>query len=121
MARHLSIVKLLLLCFTAAGYYLTWHLFLNNGGVDMISDIQDNGPHILPFNGNAPLRKVYTGIDQIDDRLTVLALFFYNVVDGSHPHACLQAYHFAGQLIAGWGLLMVESLRHSNRGRMISL
>ncbi|KAI4260973.1 MAG: hypothetical protein L6R42_003822 [Xanthoria sp. 1 TBL-2021] len=52
--------------------------------------------------------------------MTVLTLFFYNIVDGTHPHASLQAYQFAGQLSAGWSLLIMESLRQSHRGRMIS-
>ncbi|KAL8991770.1 MAG: hypothetical protein Q9169_007664 [Polycauliona sp. 2 TL-2023] len=66
--------------------------------MDTMANIRDNGPHTLPFNGNAPLRRIYTGIGPIDYQLTVLSLFFYNIVDGTHPQACLQAYHFAGQL-----------------------
>ncbi|CAO1597056.1 hypothetical protein XANCAGTX0491_000885 [Xanthoria calcicola] len=85
----------------------------------MMSDNQ-TGPHILPFNDNAPLKKTYTGVGPIDFQLTVLTLFFYNIVDGTHPHASLHAYQFAGQLVAGWSLLMMESLRQGHRGRMIS-
>ncbi|KAL9039458.1 MAG: hypothetical protein Q9180_002513 [Flavoplaca navasiana] len=103
-------VKLFLLCSTAVGYYLTWHLFINNGGADMLNDLKENGSHTLPFNDKAPIRKVYTGNGVIDNQLTILTLFFYNVVDGTHPQACLQAYHFAGQIIPGWSLLMMETL-----------
>lgn len=121
MTLFLNIVKLLLLGLSGVGYCLTWHLFINNGGSDMMSDIQNNGPHILPFNDKAPLKKIYTGIRPIDYQMTVLTLFFYNIVDGTHPHASLQAYQFAGQLTAGWSLLIMESIRQSHRGRIISL
>ena len=121
MARILDIVKVLLLCSTAVAYYLTWHLFINNGGADMLNDLKENGSYTLPFNDKAPIRKVYTGNDLIDNQLTILTLFFYNLVDGTHPQACLQAYHFAGQIIPGWSLLMMESLRNGNRRKLISL
>ncbi|KAL8670248.1 MAG: hypothetical protein Q9168_005200 [Polycauliona sp. 1 TL-2023] len=86
----------------------------------MMKKLRDAGPHTIPFNGKAPLRKVYTGIGPLDYQLTVLSLFFYNLVDGSHPQACLQAYHFASQFASGWMILMMESLREGNRGRTIS-
>lgn len=121
MARLLDIVKLSLLCSTAVGYYLTWHLFINNGAADMLNDLKENGSHTLPFNDKAPIRKVYTGNGRIDNQLTILTLFFYNLVDGTHPQACLQAYYFAGQLVLGWSLLMMESLRNGNRRKLISL
>lgn len=121
MARLLDTVKFFLLCLTAAAYYLTWHLFINNGGTDMLNDLKDNGSNTLPFNDKAPVRTVYIGNGPIDNQLTILTLFFYNLVDGTHPQACLQAYHFAGQIITGWSLLMMESMRNGNRGKLISL
>ncbi|KAL8949356.1 MAG: hypothetical protein Q9222_004530 [Ikaeria aurantiellina] len=94
---------------------------MNNGAADMMNDIRDHGPHLLPeTNGQAPLKTTYTGIAAIDYQLTVLALFFYNIVDGSHPGACLQAYQFCGQLVAGYGLLVLESYRRGNEWKMIS-
>ena len=87
----------------------------------MMKKLRDAGPHTIPFNGKAPLRKVYTGIGPLDYQLTVLSLFFYNLVDGSHPQACLQAFHFAGQFTSGWMILKIESLREGNEGRTISL
>lgn len=94
---------------------------MNNGGADLMAQLRDNGPHTLPYTDEAPLKKHYTGIGLVDYQLTVLTLFFYNVVDGSHPNACLQAYHFVGQIATGWSLMMLESLRSSNRSRIISL
>ncbi|KAL8677808.1 MAG: hypothetical protein Q9186_005788 [Xanthomendoza sp. 1 TL-2023] len=120
MTMSLNMTKVFLLSLSAIGFYCTWYLFFNNGGADMMNDVRDNGPHFLPFTDKAPLRKLYTGIASLDDQLTVLTLFFYNIVDGSHPHACLQAYHFIGQIVAGWGLLVLESLRYSNQWSIIS-
>ena len=121
MAMSYNIVKLLLLGLSGIGFYFTWYLLLNNGSADFMADIRDNGPHVLPFTDKVPLKRVYTGMGPVDYQLTTLMLFFYNILDGSHPHASLQAYQFVGQLITGWSLLVLESLRESNRGRLISL
>ncbi|KAL8715780.1 MAG: hypothetical protein Q9220_000447 [cf. Caloplaca sp. 1 TL-2023] len=94
---------------------------MNNGGSAMMEEIRDHGPHLLPdTNGQIPLKKTYTGFAAIDYQLTVLTLFFYKIVDGSHPGASLQAYHFCGQLIAGYGLLVLESLRQGNQWKIVS-
>lgn len=94
---------------------------MENGAGDMMRDIRNHGPHLLPYTDRAPLKKIYTGIAAVDYQLTVLILFFYNVVDGSHPGACLQAYHFVGQTFAGYALLVLESLRYGNEWKIISL
>ncbi|KAI4112758.1 MAG: hypothetical protein LQ345_006141 [Seirophora villosa] len=120
MSVLLNAVKLSLLSLTGLGFYLTWYLIMNNGAAEMMGHVHDRGPHVLPFTDEAPLKKCYIGIAPVDYQLTALTLFFYNVVDGSHPHASLQAYHFGGQIAAGWGLLVLESLRNSNRWRAIS-
>ncbi|KAL8827341.1 MAG: hypothetical protein Q9170_007054 [Blastenia crenularia] len=120
MSLLLNITKLLLLGLSGIGFYSTWYLVMNNGGADFMADLRDHGPHTLPYTDEAPLKKHYTGIGLVDYQLTVLTLFFYNIVDGSHPNASLQAYHFAGQIIAGWSLLMLESLRAGNRMRLVS-
>ncbi|KAL8904281.1 MAG: hypothetical protein Q9207_003377 [Kuettlingeria erythrocarpa] len=121
MSLFLNTVKLVLLSLSGIGTYLTWYLFMNNGAADMMNNIRDPGPHIvLPYTNGALLKEHYTGIGAVDYQLRVMAIFFYNLVDGSHPSACLQAYHFGGQLVAGYALLTLESLRSSNRWRIIS-
>ena len=81
--------------------------------------IRDVGPRILPGT-KIPLKTTYVGIEKVDYQLTVLDLFFWEMVDGSRPDASLFCYQFAGQVFTGWGLLMVESLRRGNIGRVIS-
>lgn len=112
--------KFILLLFCGAGFYATWYLLLNNGSTDHMAQIRDVGPRLLPGT-NEPLKTKYVGVEMVDYQLTVLDLFFWEAVDGSRPDASLFCYHFAGQVFSGWGLLMVESMRHGNSWRIVSL
>ena len=116
----ITTMKIAQLLLSAVGFYFTWYMWLNNGTADRMARIRDVGPRILPGT-TAPLRTSYTGIKPIDYQLTVLCLFFWELIDGSQPNASLLCFHFAGQLAAGWGLLMVEKLRSGNKGRIITL
>lgn len=82
--------------------------------------VRDVGPRILPGT-DAPLKTSYTGIGMLDYQLTVLTLFFWELIDGSRPDASLLCFHFAGQITAGWGLFTMEALRPGNRRSLISL
>lgn len=116
----LAIIKIVQLLLSALGFYFTWYLYLHNGTYDHMVHVRDVGPRILPGT-TAPLRTVYTGIGWIDYQLTVLCLFFWELVDGSQPNASLLCFHFAGQIVAGYGLLMIEKSRSGNKGRIITL
>lgn len=115
-----NVLKFLLLLLSALGFYSTWYLFLNNGTFDHMIHVREIGPRVLPGT-TAPLKTWYTGIARLDHQLTALCLFFWQLVDGSRPDASLLCFHFAGQMSAGWGLLMMEKLRFGNRGRIIAL
>ena len=82
--------------------------------------IRDEGPRNLPGT-TASLKTSYTGIKSLDYQLTVLTLFFWQLIDGSHPNGSLLCFHFAGQIAAGLGLFVIEALRSGNRNRLISL
>ena len=114
----ITILSLLLLC--GAGYYGTWYILLNNGSTDYMSHIRDVGPRLLPGTNEA-LKTVYIGIPAIDYQLTILTLFFWELVDGSNPSASLFCFHFATQVACGWGLLMIEGLRRGHRWKLVSL
>ena len=105
---------------SVAAYYATWHILLNNGTTEYMARIRDVGPRTLPGT-TEPVRTVYTGIPTIDYQLTVMALFFWEMVDGSFPAGSLFCFHFATQIVCGWGLLMIESLRHGNQWTVVSL
>ncbi|MCJ1309585.1 hypothetical protein MMC25_003245 [Agyrium rufum] len=120
MAPTILPTYLVLLVLVLLAYYGTWHLLNTNGTAAMMIHIRDHGPHVLPGT-SAPLRRTYTGIEAIDYQLTVLALFFWEILDGSRPDAVLQGFHFTGQFGAAYGLLMIESLRGGNKWRIVSL
>ena len=120
MPSFINATQVALALLSAAGYYGTWYLLLNNGTTDYMAHIRDVGPRLLPGT-KEPVRTVYTGVPAIDYQLTVLALFFWENVDGSNPAASLFCFYFATQVACGWGLLMIEGLRYGNRGTLISL
>ena len=62
-----------------------------------------------------------TGIRLVDYQLTVLNVFFYPLLSGSHPSASLQLYHFAGSCFSGYALLLFEGIRNGNRWTIIAL
>lgn len=120
MPTLVDTLKFILLFLCGAGFYATWYLLLNNGTTEHLAHIRDVGPRLLPGTKES-IKTSYTGIAAIDYQLTVLDLFFWEMVDGSRPEASLFCYHFAGQVFSGWGLLLLESLRSGNSWRAISL
>ncbi|RJE25388.1 hypothetical protein PHISCL_02279 [Aspergillus sclerotialis] len=63
---------------------------------------------------NDPLRTVYTGVEKIDEILTVLTTFFWTTTDGSHPGLMLHTIGFSGTFGAAWVLVTLESWRRGN-------
>lgn len=113
-------LKLCLLALSVAGFYTTWCLFYYNGTHSLMVQVRDLVPRTLPGT-DAPLKTSYTGIGELDYQLSVLTLFFWELIDGSRPNASLLCFHFVGQIAAGWGLLMMESVRAGNHRSIISL
>ena len=118
MSSLFNASKAALVFLSAAGYYTTWYFLFNNGTTDHVAHSRKLG--LLPGT-REPVRTVYTGVPAIDYQLTFLTLFFWEIVNGSNASASLFGFYFATQLACGWGLLMVESLRHGNRWSLISL
>ena len=112
--------QVFLVLLAAFGLYSTLYLVSENGTIDLMQQIRDHGPHILPGT-KAPLKRRFTGIERIDYELTVLTLFFWEQVDGSLPAASLFCFMFAGQAVAAWSLIYVEGRRLSNQWRIVSL
>lgn len=120
MPSLITIAKFSLILLSATGFYGTWYILLNNGSTDYMSDIRDFGPRLLPGTKES-LKTVYIGNPALDYQLTVLTLFFWEQVDGSHPDFSLFCFHFATQVACGWGLLLIEGHRIGNRWKLISL
>ena len=92
---------------------------MNNGTAEQMANVRDYGPHWLPGT-KQQLGRVYTGVGPVDYQLAVLAVFFWELVDGSMPNGSLQAFHLAGQFGAAWTIVVIEGLRKGNRGRIVS-
>ena len=105
---------------TCSAMYTTWCLLYENGTAALMQSHQDHGPHVLPGT-KEPLRTHYTGVANIDHQLTVLALVFWELVDGSRPNAQLLCLHFAGQIGAAYALLLMESSRPQKRKTVLAL
>ena len=118
MSPLLNATKAALVLLSAAGYYATWHFLLNNGTADHMAHGWEAG--LLPGT-KEPIRTVYTGVPAIDYQLSVLTLFLWEYVDGSNPSASLFCFYFATQVACGWGLVLIEGLRYTNRWTLISL
>lgn len=115
----MNIIKIILLLLSIAGFYGTWYLLMNNGTGEQMANLRDYGPHYLPGTKES-LRRVYTGVGAFDYQLTVLAVFFWELIDGSMPNGSLQVFNLAGQFGAAWTVVVLEGLRKGNRGRIVS-
>lgn len=60
-------------------------------------------------------------VPAIDNQMSVLALFFWELVHGLYPAGSLLFFHLATQIACEWGLLMIEGLRYGNRWSLVSL
>jgi hypothetical protein len=70
---------------------------------------------------NDLLVKSYTGIEFIDAQLVVLITFFAPFLDVKNVESTLFSLFGFGQFGAAWTLLMMESLRSGNEGKLVSL
>ena len=118
MASYVHPVEALLLLISATGYYTLFYLSKQNTFLSRLQDAFKKG--FLPGT-TAAIRTSLTGVPAIDRQLQILLMFFYPTIDGSRPAASIQLAHFGGQVVAAWGLLMLEASRTGNKGRIISL
>lgn len=115
-----TVARFILPLLSIAGWYCTWDLGERNGYWSHVSKVRETEPQVLPGT-KVPVKLHYTGIRYVDDFLALLATIFWPVVDGSYPHASLQAFEFATQVAALWVVLEIEARRVGNKGRLISL
>lgn len=123
MARStLDIVaRFILPLLAVAGYYCTYGLSERTGYFNLLRQVRDTEPQLLPGT-KAPIKLEYTGIHYpVDHLLAMLATVFWPIVDGSYPHTSLQAFEFAGQAVSLWAVLEIEGRRLGNKWRLISL
>ncbi|KAF2084758.1 hypothetical protein K490DRAFT_59392 [Saccharata proteae CBS 121410] len=110
---------LLLPAAAVLGVLGTWIFSTNNGTFPALGVLVDSSFPLLPGTADAPLQRVFTGLEPLDRQLRVLVAFFWPLVNGADVGASLQAFHFAGQGIAWWTLVVAEGMREGRRGRWL--
>ncbi|GME43468.1 hypothetical protein GTA08_BOTSDO00033 [Neofusicoccum parvum] len=110
----------LLPALAAAGVMTTMVFSFNNNMFPRITEIiEDPAATTLPGT-DVPLTREWTGVGRIDRQLTVLLIFFWQLLDGRYPQATLQGVHFFGQMGAFWTLMQLEAKREGNKSRIIA-
>ena len=113
------LIVLFLLSLSAYAFYATWGISLLDGTLNHMLDIREADIPIIPGT-NEPLRLHFTGIAPIDYWYTIMVLFFWEAVDGSHPATSLTGIYFLGQLVGVWTLVYVEGSRIGNKGLIVA-
>lgn len=113
---------LLSLLFPLLSAYAGYAIFAfsqQNGTFDLVEEVISKNP-MLGSSGE-PLRTTYVGIEPIDHLLTTLTTFFWPVVDGLNPSLLLHSVTFVGAFGSAWVLIVLESWRAGNSGKIFSL
>jgi hypothetical protein len=113
-----SATFLVLLSLLAWGVFSLFVFSFKNGFIAVMQQAIDSG--ILLPSGEA-LRTEYTGISLIDQLLTSLTPFFYPLAEGNAPGLLLHSVNFAGCIGSLWTVVLLESLRSGNRGKLVTL
>jgi hypothetical protein len=67
-----------------------------------------------------PMIKEFTGIEKVDNQLAILITFFAPVVDARSGALHLYSVFGLGQFGGAWALMVLETLRMGNLGRVVS-
>lgn len=110
--------KTALLLLSLGGCLTLWGFSYTNGLLQILTEHCEPAAQQLSTTG--PKRTVYTGIGPVDGQLTTLITFFYTAIDGNRPDVSMVGLDFVGQIIATWMLMVLESLRKGNRGKLLT-
>lgn len=113
------IVLILLPLLSGAAVHCLFNLGFKNGLFNTIGTLVDGEKPLWPGSEEYLITK-YTGIKAIDNQLTTLDIFFAPISDRRSKALNLFALYGLGQFGAGWTLLVLESLRRGNQGRIVS-
>ncbi|KAL2802397.1 hypothetical protein BJX63DRAFT_437922 [Aspergillus granulosus] len=114
-----QLLVIFLLSLSAYAFYATWGISLLDGTLQHMLDHRGADVPLIPGT-QEPLRLHFIGIPPIDYWYTIMVLFFWQAVDGSHPSTSLTGIYFLGQLIGIWTLVYIEGYRIGNEGRTIA-
>ncbi|CAG8960045.1 hypothetical protein HYFRA_00013233 [Hymenoscyphus fraxineus] len=110
---NMRILHASFLALSVVGFALLWGGMAINGTLDAINTVK--AAHKFP--DNTPLRNVYTHIPPLDDFLTTLTVFFYNLTNGKNagPRLLFCDLAIILQVVVLW--ILAESRRGYNRSR----
>jgi hypothetical protein len=112
-------IRLVMYALSACAFYATWGISLWDGTMKHMLEIRGAEIPLIPGT-DKPLRLHFTGIQPLDYWFTIMVLFFWEALDGSHPATSLTGIYFLGQLVGIWTLVWVEGSRVGNRGLSIA-
>ncbi|KAB8261638.1 hypothetical protein BDV32DRAFT_32678 [Aspergillus pseudonomiae] len=109
--------KSLLIALGVVGVLGTWGRTALDGSTELLTKVLDDPNGQLPGT-QVPLQRTFTGIRiPIDHIISTLVVFWYEVVDGSHPSSTAVALYFLGQLLP----CLVIAYTNAQRGSKSSL
>jgi hypothetical protein len=111
---------LLLPLIAIAAVYCLWIVSTNNGLFGQINGIVEQKQPMFP-GSKSPLMLKYTGVAAVDRQMSILVTFFGPVVQVGYEPLHLFSLFGLGQFGGAWTLLVMESLRRGNRGKVVSL
>ncbi|KAH6654100.1 hypothetical protein BKA67DRAFT_535438 [Truncatella angustata] len=110
----------LFLALSAFGGYATLGALGKNGLGAVLRDVLTGSRSAL-VGAPEPFKRSYTGISRVDRQLSTLVAFFSAAIDGDVPPENLLVFVWGmSQFAAGWTLMLLESLRAGNSGRVVS-
>ncbi|KAB8297110.1 hypothetical protein EYC80_002495 [Monilinia laxa] len=117
--RTITLITLPILSFI--GIFGTFIIGGRNGTFEhIVRLVRQETPSAVFPDAKYLLLKDYTGIRAIDKQLTILVTFFAPVCDSRNSALWLNSIYGLGQFGAAWTLLVMESLRSGNKGKVVS-
>lgn len=111
-------VQFALLCLSALAAF-SFYTILGSQG--LLGSLQVFAEQKLLPGTTVPIDSLkYTGIGPIDRYIHALNYFFWPILQDTDYVRKARSQMFIGQFMTGWVLIMLESERPGNRGRVIS-
>jgi len=79
-----------------------------NGYIERVRGILASPKPLLPGPSQIPLLTRYTSLPLMDSLLSLGAVLWANVTDGSSPALSLYAFQFGGQLVPIYLIMLIE-------------
>jgi hypothetical protein len=102
------------------GFNATVVTMLHNGLAEVLGSVGSGASTVLR-GAPSPFLNAYTGVSAIDGQLSGMVGFFSAIIDGNFEWEVTMFYVWGmAQFAAAWTLLVLESKRVGNRGRLVS-